>query len=76
MGDTIDYFNILSVKSLNLNKEDFSKGIQHFILNNRDDKDDLTNKCLEFKKKATFFNLLNLLRYNNLFCIIYELNEG
>jgi hypothetical protein len=27
MGDTIDYFNILSVKSLNLNKEDFSKGI-------------------------------------------------
>lgn len=54
MGDIIDYFNILPFKSFNLYKDDFNKGIWHFILNNKDDKYDLTNKCMEFKSKQSF----------------------
>lgn len=76
MGDISNYFNNLTLKAINLNYEEYANGIWNFLIHNKDENYDLTYKTMAFKKQATFFNLLDLLRFNKLFCITYALNEG
>ena len=66
----------MSFKALKANNDIYEKGIWSFLVNNKTKYYDFTTKIMGFKKMGTIFSILDLLRYNEIFCIGYTLTEG
>ena len=72
----IEYFNKLFDKATLLNDKELTKGFWDYLLKNKDNNIDLTTNVMLFKKKGTIYQILDLLRGNNIFCIKNSLEEG
>ena len=66
----------MAENALNLSNYVYSKGFWTFISNNKNKYYDITNKYMNFKEVASIYSILDLLRFNEIFCVEYDLIEG
>ena len=72
----IDYLNKLFGNCIYLTYNDYKNGFWKYLNNNKDLNVDLTTDLMCFKKKGSLYQILDLLRCNNIFCYEYKLEEG
>ena len=72
----LDYLNKLFDNCIYLTSKDYKKCFWNYLNNNKDSKVDLTTDLMCFKKKGSLYQILDLLRGNNIFCYEYKLEEG
>ena len=75
-NNIIEFLNQLCDKSLKLSEKEKKKGIWNFLGKNKDNFHNLTDPSMSFNMKGSCVQILNLLRYNSIFCCEYDLFEG
>ena len=74
--DIIEYFQTLSDLALNSNRGIYEKGIWDFLRKNKNKYYDLCTEVLNYKKMGTIFSILDMLKFQEIFCVKFILHEG
>ena len=61
---------------MNANIDIYEKGIWEFLNNNKNIYYDLCSEVLNYKKMGTVFSILDMLNFQEVFCVKYTLHEG